>query len=459
MIEQGEFEQLTAQLFAYVKPEEVLTLELSGERSHFMRFNRSKVRQLGEVQDFDAELTLYAPHPDGGTRRARRSRSLSLVGPTDLLALRVELEALRKTVHQLPADPFCTLPEQRARSLESQLGQLPELQDLPQEVLKPLGKAPAGTEWVGVYQGGPILRAYASSLGSLHWFISEQFELDLSLHAPPKEGSDQDVAVKITLSGHTWDAALFRKQVAAAVNRIELLTQVPLHPLKPGKVRAYLEPAAVADILELTNYGGAFSEAAFRQGQSPFHRLRHQGIPLSSKLSIDEDFKGVQVHRYTETGELSPSQRTLVGAGQLAPALASARSAREYHLQTQPSPDSEFGRALCIRPGHLKQKDVLETLERGIYLSRLHYLNWSDKLQGRLTGMTRFAAFWVEDGELQAPLPRLRFDDTLERLFGTELLELGETAERLPRLDTYDRRHPGGTRVPGLLLKSLRICS
>ena len=40
-----------------------------------------------------------------------------------------------------------------------------------------------------------------------------------------------------------------------------------------------------------------------------------------------------------------------------------------------------------------------------------------------MTGMTRFATFWVENGEVVAPVNVMRFDDTLYSLFGTENLQ------------------------------------
>ena len=40
--------------------------------------------------------------------------------------------------------------------------------------------------------------------------------------------------------------------------------------------------------------------------------------------------------------------------------------------------------------------------------------------------MTRFATFWVENGEIVAPVPVMRFDDTFPRMFGEGLIALGE---------------------------------
>ena len=38
---------------------------------------------------------------------------------------------------------------------------------------------------------------------------------------------------------------------------------------------------------------------------------------------------------------------------------------------------------------------------------------------GALTGMTRFATFWVEDGRIQGPVGTMRFDDSLYDFLGT----------------------------------------
>ena len=55
-------------------------------------------------------------------------------------------------------------------------------------------------------------------------------------------------------------------------------------------------------------------------------------------------------------------------------------------------------------------------LGRGVYIANLWYLNWSDRTACRMTGMTRFATFWVQDGEVQAPLARVLPDCDLERV-------------------------------------------
>ena len=66
--------------------------------------------------------------------------------------------------------------------------------------------------------------------------------------------------------------------------------------------------------------------------------------------------------------------------------------------------------------------------------------------------MTRFACFWVENGQLVAPIGVLRFDDTLYRMLGGNLI--GLTAERATILDpqTYGGRSLHSMRVPGAVI-------
>ncbi|MEQ1724131.1 MAG: metallopeptidase TldD-related protein, partial [Pseudobdellovibrio sp.] len=75
----------------------------------------------------------------------------------------------------------------------------------------------------------------------------------------------------------------------------------------------------------------------------------------------------------------------------------------------------------------------------------------------RITGMTRFACFWVENGEIIGPIQDLRFDDTLYNLFGSELINLTDHASTFVNTSTYQKRSLGGMKVPGVLLNKMNF--
>ncbi|MEJ1932521.1 metallopeptidase TldD-related protein, partial [Nostoc sp. NIES-2111] len=79
-------------------------------------------------------------------------------------------------------------------------------------------------------------------------------------------------------------------------------------------------------------------------------------------------------------------------------------------------------------------------------------LNWSDRPTGRITGMTRYACFWIENGEIVAPIENLRFDESLYRFWGENLVDLTDFQEFIPEVGSYENRHIGGIMAPGMLV-------
>ena len=118
---------------------------------------------------------------------------------------------------------------------------------------------------------------------------------------------------------------------------------------------------------------------------------------------------------------------------------------------------NETPESLDLGPGSLAEAQALEALGTGIYVGNLWYLNFSDRSACRLTGMTRFASFWVEDGRIRAPLNVMRFDDTAYRILGENLEALTRERDLLPDTITYGERSTESTRTPGALLKEFAL--
>ena len=108
--------------------------------------------------------------------------------------------------------------------------------------------------------------------------------------------------------------------------------------------------------------------------------------------------------------------------------------------------------SLEMAAGRTPRAQVLSELGTGVFVNNLHYLNYSDRPSCRLTGMTRFATFWVENGEVVAPLNVMRFDETVYRMFGEQLVGLTQERELLLDPGTYERRSTQSTMVPGAIV-------
>ncbi|MCS6927528.1 MAG: metallopeptidase TldD-related protein, partial [Candidatus Binatia bacterium] len=132
--------------------------------------------------------------------------------------------------------------------------------------------------------------------------------------------------------------------------------------------------------------------------------------------------------------------------------LVSPRSAKEYGVPTNGASRSEAPESLEMLAGDIPAADILHHLDTGVYINHVWYLNYSDRTACRITGLTRFATLWVEDGVIQAPLTVMRFDDTLYRVLGENLLGLTREREFLLDPSTYGARSTSSSRVPGALV-------
>jgi predicted Zn-dependent protease len=301
-----------------------------------------------------------------------------------------------------------------------------------------------GIDFTGIYAAGPVIRANCNSAGQRHWFSTETFFLDYSMIAPSEK------AVKGTLAGKTWDNAAYADSIAQSKQQLQVLDR-PSRTIEAGRYRTYLAPAATAELIGMFSWGGV-SEASLQQGDSALAKLR-EGKQLSPQFTLRENLGQGIVPRFNEFGEVAPEEVPLVVEGALVKTLVNARTAKEYSMVSNAANSSESLRSPEVSPGTLPTSEILSALHTGLYLSNLHYLNWSDRSGGRITGMTRYACFWVEKGEIVAPIKDLRFDDSLYSFLGDNLEALTDHQEFSAAVDTYERRSLGGALMPGLLVR------
>ena len=161
---------------------------------------------------------------------------------------------------------------------------------------------------------------------------------------------------------------------------------------------------------------------------------------------------------------IAPAFRTRASPGRTAPlledgrlvgSLVSPRTAKEFALASNGANAAEMPEALDMAPGSMPLADTLAALDTGIYVGNLWYLNFSDRPACRVTGMTRFASFWVERGRIVAPVDVMRFDDSVYRLFGDNLVGLTAERELMVNSDTYRARNVGSMRLPGAVVSEM----
>ncbi|MBI2881147.1 MAG: TldD/PmbA family protein [Candidatus Tectomicrobia bacterium] len=228
--------------------------------------------------------------------------------------------------------------------------------------------------------------------------------------------------------------------------------------LPPGRYVALWEPPCVAEVLEWLCFTGLGAQAhldgrGFMSGRIG-QKVTGEGFSLwddaadPEGLSFPFDAEG-NPKRRIDLIERGVARGVALDSAQGARAGApSTGHAGSLNLAAEPLP-----RHLFVASGDAPMEDLSSRMERGIWITRFHYVNgYLHPPTALMTGMTRDGTFWVEDGRIQHPLCNLRFTQGMLEAFS-----------RI-RAASRERQRVGATWdagvtcvVPALLIDDFRI--
>ncbi len=436
-------ERLSVELFHELTGDEELSLGLHSEESEFIRFNQSKVRQNTSLMQHELNLVFQKER-----RTYKSTLSLTLNFKYDAEVLKNLILKLREDLMQIDENPKYTKMVNNGTSEVYKKSQRPATPS----VVKKINEQFSDSDLAGYYCAGPIRQASLNSAGQFHYFENDQFFLDYSIYDGPR-------AAKGFYSDEKWSDTEFISQTLQLKNTLALLKK-PQVQVKPGAYKTYLAPMALGEIMQIFNWR-AVSRSAYEQGFAPLKKLYTKESLFSSMFSLIENNElGLNSH-FNSRGEISPKHLPIIENGEMKNFLINQATAKEYGLVSNNADEgllnNEAMRSMEVRAGTLNEKNILSELGTGLYLTNLHYINWSDPQAARITGMTRFACFWVENAEIIGPIQDLRFDDSLYNLFGSQLIHLTDHVSTFVNTATYQKRSLGGMKVPGVLLNKMNF--
>ncbi len=438
---QAYFDELITTASATLTGDEVLLANISGERTDFIRLNNSEVRQAGTVDQRTLSVDLVeGKRHTGGSIRLSGDRSVDDARLTALLS------RLREQRAFVADDPYLLYNTEPTSTERIERGSIPA----PDDALAEIRSAGAGRDLVGIYASGDTFRGFANSLGQRNWFESSTFNLDWCFYLRA------DKAAKNLYAGFDWDDDVFAAKVDWSARQLKALEREPIN-LSPGDYRTYLAPRALEELILLWAQSGAFGLRAHETRQTPLLKMIVEGATLSPFVTITEDTAHGVAPNFQSAGFLRPDEVPLIVNGAYAQTLVSPRSAQEYGVPTNGAVAYEYPQSLAVAPGTIPTDAVDDALDSGLFVGNLWYTNFSDQAACRTTGMTRFATFWMDGGEIVAPVNVLRFDDTAYHLLGDHLEGLTDTSEVLLNPATYERRSTDSARLPGALVGAMRF--
>lgn len=432
------FGNMAKKIHSVLAAKEYLSLYISGENSDFCRLNHNKIRQVGNVEQNYVTLRLMSQK-----KAIEGTMTLTKKIQEDFDGMHALLKNMRDDLLLMPEDPHIIIKEEINSQEKVRHGKMPPVEEMIGSIIDFADSC----DLVAILARGIMYSGFSDSLGQFNWSETSNFNFDYSLY------SHKDKAVKDIYAGFDWDAKILQGKINENKIRLELLKK-PSQTLAPEKYRVFLSPRSVAEILSIISWGG-FSTRAVHGQQSPLHKLYNKQQKFSPLLTLSEHVAQGLAPAFNQHGFMKPESLTLIENGAAAHCLVSPLSAKEFGEVSTGANSEEIPESLEMAGGDLESADVLKNLGTGIFISNLNYLNFSDRRHCKVTGLTRFATFFVENGELQAPIEVLRFDDLIFKCFGENLLALTREREIIFSEITYFERSRQSAHVPGALIKEL----
>lgn len=433
------FEKFAQKILNELKSDEELTLNFAGESTLFSRFSKAKIRQVTNLEQAFIDFNFIKGNKVISFNIPYQASELDFT-----LAVK-KLQQSREWISSLPDDPYLVRPVHYGITKEESLHLLPQNDEMIAQVLD----LASHVDLAGVFSSGDLARATINSKGQSHWFKTRNFYLDYSLY------NEKQKAVKSLYAGNVFNSQELKRNITEAEFKLNLMNRES-KKIARGNYRVFLAPSAVNELVGTLSWGGV-SMSAHKQGNGSLKDLWQQKKKLSPKFTLEEDFSLGLSPRFNEAGEVAPARLALIEQGEFKNFLVSSRTGNEYKLESNFANEWESMRSPVIHTGDLKRDDILKELQTGLYISDLHYLNWSDRETARITGMTRYACFWVENGEIQSPIEDLRFDESYYSIFGECLERITDFSEMSPATGSYFQREVGGSQTPGVLLSEFKF--
>lgn len=252
------------------------------------------------------------------------------------------------------------------------------------------------------------------------------------------------------------DATQLDPQEVGRVAMDKALRSRDPQPVEPGRYDVVLEEPCVDELLTFLSYMGLGALAVQEKRSFLVGKLGEQ--IADARISLWDDGRDPTGFPLPFDFEGQPRQRVgLIERGVAqAPVYDSITAAREGkentgHALPNPSTVGPMPLHLFLGPGEETKEELIGGVERGLLVTRFHYVNIVHPVKTILTGMTRDGTFLIEGGEVKGPVRSLRFTQSV--------LEALSRVDGLTRETRLEKGWYGGSRVPALRVRGFTFTS
>ncbi len=208
---------------------------------------------------------------------------------------------------------------------------------------------------------------------------------------------------------------------ARALERCSLNKNQQEIPL--GQYDVILEPGCLAEVMTWLSFI-AFGSNAYIEGTS-FLAGKLGERSMGENVTIYDSIHEPEAEGIPFDFEGTPKRKLIliergVNRGVAFDRVSAKQAGAEPTGHAGP-PGSPWGAIpwnICMAPGDSSVEEMIAGCERGLLITRFHYLNgFLNPKEALMTGMTRYGTFLIEDGKIKHAVKNLRWTESMLRAF------------------------------------------
>lgn len=267
--------------------------------------------------------------------------------------------------------------------------------------------------------------ALANSLGIQAETKTTKATVEINTRAGPDEVEGAGYA-----AGYEQDISKFDFEALATNAAKDAVNSINPKTIPLGEYEAVFTPAAVSTFTMFMGMLG-FSAKSYQEGYS-FLTDQIGSQVFDEKLTVVDDGRSPETYNAAPfDGEGTPKKKiSLTKKGVPENLVYDNYTARKEQMESTGHSLPKFALGFWYRgvpmptnmivdSGDTSVDEMIEDTKKGVYITRLHYVNPIRRDKAVLSGLTRDACWLIENGEIKHPIKVMRFTDSVPNVMGS----------------------------------------
>jgi predicted Zn-dependent protease len=228
--------------------------------------------------------------------------------------------------------------------------------------------------------------------------------------------------------------------------------------IEPGAYTVIFEPYGVAEFLMFLSWE-AFNGLSFAEGRSCFSGKIGKKVVGDNITMVDDAYHELTQGRPFDYEGFPRKRVSLIENGIFKGTAHNRKTAKmtgfEQTGHSFPQPDSTgpMPGNMILQGGDSSLEEMISSTEKGILVTKLHYVNILNPMTVMLTGMTRDGLFLIENGKVTRGLKNMRFTESVLNV----LSNVESMSKQLYRVGTF--WGGGGSVAPAIKVNDFHFTS